>query len=195
MSYTNLLVWCVGVCLMPMAAMAQDSGGELGFHYAYNSLSQSNQNGASVYGEYFFKGTSPHLRGLDMLSLIGEFGGSGSGSGSLYTYLFGVRFNTEWRKPHLVLHAEYKVGGAHVRVHGANAAGANASFTRNSIAVGIVGVGVDLRVGRHCVMTLLQSDFPAMEAPDLPSGTSHWQDDLRVSAGIGFRFGKTRRFA
>ena len=192
MSYTNLLVWCVGVCALPFAAMAQDSAGEVGVHYAYNSLIQSNQYGASVYGEYFFKGTSPHLRGLDMLSLIGEFGGSGSGSGSLYTYLFGVRFNTEWRKSHLVLHAEYKVGGAHVRVNGVNAAGANASFTRNSIAVGIVGVGLDLRVGQHFVITLLQSDFPALEVPDLPSGVSHWSGELRVSAGIGFRFGKTR---
>ena len=191
MSYTNLLVWCVGVCLMPMAAMAQDSGGELGFHYAYNSLSQSNQNGASVYGEYFFKGTSPHLRGLDMLSLIGEFGGSGSGSGSLYTYLFGIRFNTEWRKSHLVLHAEYNVGGDHVRVNGVNAAGENVSFRRNGFAADITGVGLDLRVGRHCVVTLLQADFLGTEVPNLPSGISRWSGDLRVSGGIGFRFGKT----
>jgi hypothetical protein len=192
MSYTNRLVWCVGVCALPFAAMAQDSAGEVGVHYAYNSLIQSNQNGASVYGEYFLKGAFPHLHGENTLSLIGDFGGSGGGNGSLYTYLFGVRFNTEWRKPHLVLHAEYKVGGAHVRVHGANAAGANASFTRNSIAVGIVGVGLDLRVGQHFVITLLQSDFPALEVPDLPSGVSHWSGELRVSAGIGFRFGKTR---
>ncbi len=192
MSYTNLLVWCVGVCALPIAAMAQDSAGEVGVHYAYNSLSQSNENGAYLYGEYFLKRSFPHLNGENMLSLIGDFGGSGSGSGSLYTYLFGVRFNSEWRKPHLILHAEYKVGGAHVRVDGANAAGAIVSFRRNSIAVGIVGVGLDLRVGRHCVITLLQSDFPAMEVPDIPSGVSHWSGDLRVSGGIGFRFGKTR---
>ena len=82
-----------------------------------------------------------------------------------------------------------KSGGAHVRVNGANAEGANVSFARNSFALGIVGVGLDLRVGQRCVITLLQSDFPALEVPDIPSGVSHWSGDLRVSGGVGFRFG------
>jgi hypothetical protein len=29
-----------------------------------------------------------------------------------------------------------------------------------------------------------------MEVPDIVSGTSHWRADMRISAGIGFRFGQ-----
>lgn len=152
MSYTNASVRLPGVCLLPIAAMAQASAsvavpaGEVGVHYGHNSLAASNQNGASVYGEYFFKRSVPHLQGQNRLSLIADV----------------------------------------------NAAGANVSFTHNGIAVGIVGVGLDLRMGPHYVLTLLQSDFPATGVPDLPSGAAHWQGDLRVSAGIGFRFGEIR---
>jgi hypothetical protein len=194
MSYSNVLVWWVGVCLLPIAATAQDSAGEVGVRYAYNSVgaSASIENGDSVYGEYFLKGTSPYLHGLGTFSLIADVSGSGSGSGSLYTYLFGIRFNTEWRKSHLVLHSEYKMGGAHVRVNGVNAAGGNVSFRRNSFAASAPGLGLDLRVGKHCVVTLLQIDFLGIAVPDLASGVSHWSGDLRVSGGIGFRFGKTR---
>jgi hypothetical protein len=189
MSFTSAVALLLGVCALPVAALAQGNAAELGFHYAYNSLAASNENGASFYGEYFLKGTSPHLHGQDRLGLIGEFGGSGIASGSLYTYLAGIRFNTEWKKSHLVLHSEYKAGGAHARVNGVNSAGANVSFSRNSFALGIAGVGLDLRLGQHYVLTLLQTDFPAMEVPDAATDISHWSGDLRVSAGIGYRFG------
>jgi hypothetical protein len=166
--------------LAPVAAIAQaPSAAEVGFHYAYNSLAVSNENGAGVYGEYFLK---------HRLGLIGEFDGAGSGSGSLYTYLFGFRLNNEWRKSHLVLHADYKAGGARVRVNGVTATGSNASFVRNSFAWDIAGVGLDLRIGHHCVVTLIQTDFPAMEVPAFVSGAASWSGDLRISGGIGFRF-------
>jgi hypothetical protein len=168
--------------LAPVAAIAQAlPAAEVGFHYAYNSVGVSNENGAAVYGEYFFKGSSAHLHGRSTGGVIGEFSGSGSGSGSLYTYLLGIRLNTEWRKSHLVLHADYKAGGARVRVNGVSMTGSNASFERNSFAWDIAGVGLDLRLGHHYVVTLLQADFPVLEVPN-------WQSDMRISGGIGFRF-------
>lgn len=161
--------------LAPVAAIAQ----EVGFHYAYNSVGVSNENGAGVYGEYFLR---------NRLGIIGDFGGSGSGSGSLDTYLVGIRLNREWRKSHLVLHADYKAGGARVRVNGVTATGANASFVRNSFAWDVAGVGLDLRLGHHFVVTLVQTDFPAMDVPAFISGAASWSDDMRISGGIGFRF-------
>jgi hypothetical protein len=177
----------LALCVGPVAAIAQENA-EVGFHYAYHSVAVSNENGAAVYGEYFLKRNSPHLHGRSTVGVIGEFDGSGSGSGSLYTYLFGVRLNTEWRKSHLVLHADYKAGGAHVRVNGVTAMGSSASFVRNSFAWDIAGVGLDLRIGHHFVVTLLQTDFPAMEVPASVSGVASWQGDMRISGGIGFRF-------
>jgi hypothetical protein len=170
----------LAVCAVPVAAIAQaPAAAEIGFHYAYNSVSLSNENGAGVYGEYFLK---------RRVGVIGEFDGSGGGSGSLYTYLFGIRLNTEWRKSHLVLHADYKAGGAHVRVNGIIATGSGASFVRNSFAWDIAGVGLDLRIGHHFVVTLLQADFPVMEVPAFISGAPSWSSDMRISGGIGFRF-------
>jgi len=193
-------LWWLGVCAFCSCALAQtnpdtpEPTGELGFHYAYNSLQtsqtgESNQSGGSVYSEYFFRGTNPHFRGRSRFGLIADFSGSGSGSGSLYTFMFGPRLSTEWRKSHLVLYAEYKIGASHVRVNGVNAAGSQVSLTRNGFAWEFANVGLDLRVGQHYVVTLLQTEFLSTPVPDVASGGSHWQPDMRVSAGIGYRFG------
>lgn len=189
MTITTACVLLLAVCAVPVGALAQaPSVAGVGFHYAYNSTAESNENGAAVYGEYFFKGSSAYLHGRSTVGLIGEFGGSGSGSGSLYTYLFGVRLNTAWRRSHLVFHADYKAGGARVRVNGVTAAGSGATFVRNSFAWDIACVGLDLRIGHHFVVTLLQTDFPAMEVPAFVSGAANWSGDMRISGGIGFRF-------
>src|SRR5271170_1144523 len=109
--FSAWMVW-LGVCAFPITAMAQGSDSppvaEVGFQYSYNSLltsatGESNQSGASVYGEYFFKRTGERWHGRHMGSIVAQFSGSGSGSGGLDTLLFGPRFNIEWRKSHLVL--------------------------------------------------------------------------------------------
>lgn len=192
-----LYLTMVSLLTLPVAAMAQASAAmpvaEVGFEYAYNSLltsasGESNQSGASVYGQYFFKRREgPH--GRSMLGIIADFSGSGSNSGSLYTYMFGPRFNVEWRKSHLVLHGEYEIGGAHIRVNGENLAGSDVSAARNSFAWGTAN-GLDLVVARRYVVTLLQGEFLTAEVPDVASGGSHWRGDMRISAGIGFRLGE-----
>jgi hypothetical protein len=197
MSLVRVSALLLGVCVLPLAAQAQGNDAdpapsyEVGFHYAYNSTGESNENGASVYGEYFFKGSAAHLRGRGSFGLIADFSGSGSASGSLYTYLVGIRLNAEWQKSHLVLHSDYKLGAAHVRVNGVNSAGANTSFVRHRFAVDLPAVGLDLRIG-HYVITLLQTDFPAMEVPAFAGGSNSWMGDLRVSAGVGYRFDRAR---
>jgi hypothetical protein len=73
-------------------------------------------------------------------------------------------------------------------VNGVAATGSNVSFVRNGFAWDIAGVGLDLRIGHHYVVTLLQANFPVMEVPAFVSGAASWQSDMRISGGIGFRF-------
>jgi hypothetical protein len=168
--------------------------GEVGVQWAYNNLDASTtglsvQNGGSIYGQYFLEQTGRRWHGRRMLGLVGEFSGSGSQSGSLYSYLFGPRFSTEWRKPHLVLHGEYKIGGDRVRVNGVTPAGVQVSAVRNSFAWGVASAGLDAVVARRYIGHLIQSDFLSLDAPQFPGGGSR-RGDMRVSAGIGIRLGQ-----
>jgi hypothetical protein len=168
--------------------------GEFGLHYSNNSLSisttgESNQNGASAYGQYFFKGAGPGWSSRALIGIAADFSGSASGSGSLYTYLFGPRFSFEWRRTHLVYYFEPVIGGAHVGVDGTSLGGSAATATRSSFAYG-ASYGFGLLAGQHCVVTLYQGDFASLEVPDVATGTSRWRSDTRISGGIGFRFGQ-----
>jgi len=168
--------------------------GEMGVRYTYNSLAistsgESNQSGASIYGQYFFKGAGPQWSGRGLLGIAADFSGSSSGSGSLYTYLFAPRVSTEWPRAHLVYYFEPIIGGAHVRVNGTAITGLAASATRNSFAYGF-GAGADLLIGQHYVVSLLHVEDVSLEVPDVASGTSRWRSDSRISGGIGFRFGQ-----
>jgi hypothetical protein len=96
----------------------------------------------------------------------------------------------EWRKSHLVGYGKYKIGGAHVGVNGATPAGLEASVTRNSFVWGFAGTGLDLLLAQHYVVTLFKADFLNIEVPDVVSGSSHWRADIRISAGVWFRFGQ-----
>jgi hypothetical protein len=166
----------------------------MGFRYTYNTLDistsgESVQSGASAYGEYFFKRAGPLWSNRGLFGIAADFSGSASGSGSLYTYLFGPRLSTEWRRVHLVSYIEPLIGGAHVRVNGAALAGSPASASRNSFAFGATW-GLDLLAGQHYIVTLFQFDGVSLEVPDPVSGTSRWRSDARISGGFGFRFGQ-----
>ena len=168
--------------------------GELGLQYANNSLStsttgESNQSGGSIYGQYLFKGTGEKWSMRSTFGIVADFSGSGSNSGSLDTYLFGPRLGLESHRAHVFYYFEPVIGGAHVRVNGATAAGSPASAARSSFAFG-VSWGFGLLAGQHCVVTLFRLDTVSMEVPDPASGTSRWRSDGRISGGIGFRFGQ-----
>jgi hypothetical protein len=167
---------------------------EVGMQYSYNSLEistsgESNQGGGSIYGQYFFKGAGPGWTSRGLIGIVADFSGSASGSGSLYTYLFGPRISTEWQRAHLIYYVEPDIGAARVRVNGTAPAGIDVTAARNSLAYGFV-LGLGLRAGQHAVITLFQVDGVSLQVPEPVSGTSRWRDDSRISAGIGFRFGQ-----
>ena len=149
---------------------------EAGVNYTYNTIatsdsSDSNQSGASLHAEYFFQRSAAAWGGRSELGINGEFGGSGNTSGRLYTYLFGPRWGVEWR--HLNLYGGVAAGGAHV-------------FASNSFAVATTS-GLNLLLGQHFVLRLIQVDELGFEVPDPATGRSHWRGDMRLSGGIAFR--------
>jgi hypothetical protein len=165
---------------------------EVGMNYSYNSLEistsgESNQSGGSIYGQYFFKGAGPGWNGRALIGIVAGFSGSASGSGSLYTYLFGPRISTEWQRAHLVYYFEPNLGAARVRVNGTTPAGIDLTAARNSLAYGFVA-GLGLRAGRRAVITLFQVDADSLQVPEPVSGTSRWRNDSRISGGVSFRF-------
>ncbi len=166
---------------------------EVGLNYANNSLStstsgESNQSGGSVYGEYFFKQAAEGWRQRSMFGIAAEFNGSGSGSGNLYTYLAGPRLDMQLSRA-LTYFAEPFIGAAHVRVNGITPSGTADTAARSSLVYGFA-IGVDLVTGQRYVVTLFRLDSLSLEVPEPVSGSSRWRDDLRISSGIGFRFGQ-----
>jgi len=167
---------------------------EVGLDYAKNSLAistsgSSSQNGGSIYGQYFLKGTAQKWSFRSMFSVVANFSGSGSNRGSLYTYMFGPRLNIELRKAHVFYYFEPMIGASHVQVNGTNLAGSAAAAARSSFAYG-ASYGFGFLAGEHCVVTLFRIETVSQEVPDVASGTSRWRGDSRLSGGIGFRFGQ-----
>lgn len=165
---------------------------EAGVAYTYNDVTtsdsaQSIQSGASAYALYFFRRSPRRWDGYSKLGIAAEFGGSGSGSGSLFTYTFGPRWGIEWR--HVFFYTGSEIGGARIRVNGIGPDGAPVSFIRNTVADSFALTGVELLFGRW-VVRLLQADDLEFQAPDPYTGKMHWQGGIRASAGIAFRFGK-----
>ncbi len=201
MSYSHALALSLSVCLSgaawPQSAPSTQPAPiqpiwEAGASYAYNSVlmsgTSSNQSGGSVYGEYFLKGTRREWGGQSRWGVAGEFSGSGSNSGGLFTYLFGPRWGVEWR--HVYFYGGVSLGGDRVRVSREGGSGTAAPFIRNGFATSFATTGVDLLFGSHFVVKLLQADDLAFEVPDFMSGQSHWRGGLRASGGFAVRFGQ-----
>jgi hypothetical protein len=74
-------------------------------------------------------------------------------------------------------------------VSGAAPSGAAVSFVRSGFTWGYASAGVDLVVTRRLIVNLLQSDFLALNIPQLSGGTSRTAD-MRVSAGLSVRLGQ-----
>ena len=115
---------------------------EIGFEYAYNSVSTSscraaNQSGASIYGEYVFKRAVREWGGRSTLALAADFAGSGSSSAGVYSYLFGPRFKSEWKKSHLFIYFEWEIGGARASVTGPSLAGSRTTLAASGFASGV----------------------------------------------------------
>ena len=122
------------------------------------------------------------------LGIVGEFGGYHVGSingvnvdSNLYTYLFGPRYSFRHNE-HFTPFAQALFGGAHI----ANGGVFGASVSRNTFAMALGG-GLDVNATRHFAIRLGEVDYLMTRFEESP-GNRVTQNNLRVSAGIVFRF-------
>lgn len=141
------------------------------------------------------------------LGLVGDFGGfadsqlrvNGSAnpgkvvdsSGSAYTYLFGPRLSFR-KHDRITPFAQVLFGGVHASPvtisSGCTGAGCTPLPAENKFAF-TAGGGLDIRVHRHIAIRVIQAEYLMTKFDDPSNGQNASQNDVRLSAGIVFRFG------
>jgi len=110
-------------------------------------------------------------------------------SGTAFTYLFGPRF-TLGKERRASVFAQVLGGGVHASaVTVTNCTTACTPLpVQNALAI-TGGGGVDIRLTRHIALRPIQAEYMLTRFAAVPSGGSASQNDLRLSAGLVFRFG------
>jgi Outer membrane protein beta-barrel domain len=122
--------------------------------------------------------------------LAGEHAGSINSAGeslSLVSYLFGPRY-TFTPRSRSVLFGQFLVGG----VHGFDALfpqPSGSTVTPDAFAFA-AGGGINLRLSRRFALRAIQADYFQTQ---LPNDGNDRQNHFRISAGLVFRFGQSRR--
>lgn len=101
---------------------------------------------------------------------------------TLTSYLFGPRYS--WHKSgHLAPFGQVLLGGAH-----AGGSFANAGFAGGSNAFAMIaGGGLDIGITRHIGVRAFEADYYLTH---FDNGLNNRQNNLRISAGVIFRFGE-----
>ena len=125
-------------------------------------------------------------RGLSLVAEIaGVHGSNLNASGAslgMVTYLFGPRYSVR-RSRHWMPFAQFLVGGAHgFDAYFPNSTGQNINPDAFAFAA---GGGLNLGLARHFALRVAEANYVQTE---LPNAGSNRQGNLRVAAGIVFRF-------
>jgi hypothetical protein len=140
------------------------------------------------------------------LGLVGDFGGfrdsevklmnSNSvvdSSGNAYTYLFGPRFSFR-NHTRVTPFAQALFGGmraSEVTLSGCSGGGCTPLPSENKFAL-TAGGGLDIGVNRHFAIRIVQAEYLMTRFENLETGANASQNDMRLSAGVVFRFGGNR---
>ena len=160
---------------------------EIGGGYAYvrgnpaDGSSGFNLNGGTASLAYRFG---------DRIALVGDFGvyhfnNSGPGiTSTMYTYLFGPRMvlRRSGGERRFTPFTQLLVGGGRL-----NASTTGISAGENGFALA-AGGGLDINSGGHFAFRVIEAEY-LMTRFAHPDGSSATQNNVRVSAGIIFRFG------
>ena len=184
-----LLAACLGLLLLSASRIwAQSERMELGANYNYVRTNAPpgdcgcfSMNGGSGWFGYNFG------RGLGLLGEVGSQYASNINSTTadltLTSFLVGPRF--AWHRGHRIApFGEVLVGGAHAS--GALTSGRSGSENAFAMAA---GGGVDIKLGRHVALRLLQADYYLTR---FDNGGNDHQNNLRIGEGIVVRFGRER---
>jgi len=121
-------------------------------------------------------------------------GGEVPAYGDVFTYMFGPRLS--FRHDRFTPFVQALFGGVHasaVTLNGCSGIGCTPLPSENSFAMTAGGV-LDITLTRHVALRLLQAEYlmTRFMDPTSSAGQKVRQDDMRLSAGIVFRFGGNR---
>lgn len=183
-----ILVLLAGAVSAPTArAQAERSPFEAGINYNYvrangppGSCQCFSMNGGNIWAG---------VRLFDGFSAVGEFSGQftndANGTGedlTLYSYLFGPRY-TVGKSDRWQPFAQVLLGGAHASgTFEPGLTGGSGSF--NSFAM-VAGGGLDVTLTNHIGLRAGEIDYYLTR---FPNGVNGRQNNLRVAAGLIFRF-------
>jgi len=167
---------------------------------ADNRMGWLNGGSASIalnVGQYL--GLVADFGGFDdsKIRLLGT-GGSPSidadSSGTAYTYLFGPRLSLRGHE-RFTPFVQALFGGIHASEvtmsTGCTGVGCRVLPAENSFAVA-AGGGLDFRVHHHFAIRIIQAEYLMTQFVDRTQGSRGLQNDMRLSAGVVFRFGGHR---
>jgi len=188
--YARWIAAVVGLaCAFAGNARAQQASGLTPQFEVSGEYSYIRANAANSGGGYNLNGGSASLayNFSDRIAVVGDvgayrFGGLPSGlTSTMYTYLFGPRYT--FRKiTRVTPFAQVLLGGGRLN---ASSGGLNAGENGFSMAI---GGGLDLPLRRRFSVRLIQAEY-LLTRFDSTSGASATQNDVRISAGLVFRFG------
>ena len=126
-----------------------------------------------------------------LLTGPGEPSGAVNSSGTAYTYLFGPRLSYRTHERITPL-AQVLFGGIHASdvtlSSGCSGAGCTLLPSENRFAM-TAGGGLDVKVHHHIAIRLIQAEYLMTRFENLTTGSTASQNDMRLSAGLVFRFG------
>lgn len=119
--------------------------------------------------------------------------GTFGSKGDAFTFLFGPRFSYRGHE-RIVPFFQVLAGGVHaseVTLTGCVGAACQVLPAQSSFAL-TAGGGLDLKVQKHLAIRLVQAEYLMTRLADANTGYSTTQNDIRLSAGLVFRFGGAR---
>jgi outer membrane protein OmpA-like peptidoglycan-associated protein len=139
------------------------------------------------------------------LGIVGDFGGfndtelnltgatpshAADSSGTVFTYLLGPRIS--FRKYERVTpYVQALFGDIHasdVKLSNCSGGGCTPLPAEDAFAL-TAGLGLDIKVRRHFAIRLIQAEYLLTRFEDRTTGSTEFQNDMRLSSGIVFRFG------
>ncbi|AFL89115.1 outer membrane protein/peptidoglycan-associated (lipo)protein [Terriglobus roseus DSM 18391] len=110
-------------------------------------------------------------------------------SGSVYTFLFGPRFSYRAHE-RFTPFAQVLAGGAYATaVTLKNCTTACTAIPEQGTFAMTAGGGLDVKLSKHVALRAVQAEYLMTRFADTTTGNRRMQNDLRLSAGLVFRFG------
>jgi outer membrane immunogenic protein len=188
-SVVLILCGLAGMMALASRAGAQEDRSplEVGVDYNYvrangppGGCSCFSMNGGNIWAAYNFSHS---------FSAVGEFSGQHAGNINatgedltLYSYLFGPRYTLR-KSDRWLPFGQVLLGGAHASgTYEPSLSGGSGSYNSFSL---VVGGGLDVDVTQHIGIRAIETDYYLTR---FPNGVNGRQNNLRISAGLVFRF-------